>query len=142
MGKYKFKLDARVKGIVEWRLTRYREDKRELETAVERLLPSPTPSYSLTSGGSGSAGRRTEEQAFKILSSPYLMQMEHDCKAIDRAMQRFDQIDMQLIELVYWRQEYSIAGAGQVIGLAKSSAYQRVNIILSTIAVEMGLVCA
>ena len=142
MGKYKFKLDARVKGIVEWRLTRYREDKRELEAAVERLMPSPTPSYSLNSGGSGNAGRRTEEQAFKILSSPYLMQMEHDCKAIDRAMQRFDQTDMQLIELVYWRQEYSIAGAGQVIGLAKSSAYQRVNIILSTIAVEMGLVCA
>lgn len=142
MGKYKFKLDARVKGIVEWRLARYREDKRELEAAVERLLPSPTPSYSLVSGGAVSTGRRTEEQAFKILSSPYLMQMEHDCKAIDRAMQRFDQTDMKLIELVYWRQEYSIAGAGQVIGLAKSSAYQRVNIILSTIAVEMGLVCA
>ena len=86
MGKYKFKLDARVKGIVEWRLARYREDKRELEAAVERLMPSPTPTYSLVSGGSGSAGRRTEEQAFKILSSPYLMQMEHDCKAIDRAI--------------------------------------------------------
>ena len=142
MGKYKFKLDARVKGIVEWRLTRYREDKRELEAAVERLMPSPTPTYSLVSGGSGSAGRRTEEQAFKILSSPYLMQMEHDCKAIDRAMQRFDQTDMKLIELVYWRQEYSIEGAGQLIGLSKSSAYRHVNAILTAVAVEMGLVSA
>ena len=142
MGKYKFKLDARVKGIVEWRLTRYRDDKRELETAVERLMPSPTPSYPLNSGGSGSTGRRTEEQAFKILSSPYLMQMEHDCKAIDRAMQRFDQTDMKLIELVYWRQEYSIEGAGQLIGLSKSSAYRHVNAILTAVAVEMGLVSA
>ena len=142
MGKYKFKLDARVKGIVEWRLARYREDKHELEAAVERLMPSPTPTYSLVSGGSGSTGRRTEEQAFKILSSPYLMQMEHDCKAIDRAMQRFDQIDMQLIELVYWRQEYSIEGAGQLIGLSKSSAYRHVNAILTAVAVEMGLVSA
>lgn len=142
MGKYKFKLDARVKGIVEWRLARYREDKRELEAAVERLMPSPTPTYSLVSGGSGSAGRRTEEQAFIILSSPYLMQIEHDCKAIDRAMQRFDQTDMKLIELVYWRQEYSIEGAGQLIGLSKSSAYRHVNAILTAVAVEMGLVSA
>lgn len=141
MGKYKFKLDTRIKGIVEWRLSRYREDKRYLETAVERLLPSPVPSYSVNSDGSGSAGRRTEGQALAIITSPYLMQMEHDCKAIDRAIRRFDDIDMKLIELVYWRQEYSITGAGQVVGLAKTSAYQRINVILSTIAAEMGLVC-
>ena len=119
----------------------YREDKRQLEEYKREMIPSATPGYSLTAGvDGGEAKRTTEDIAMRIISSPYIRRLEITCEAIDRALQNLDETDMRLIELVYWRREYSVEGAGNKIGLAKSSAYQRINKILGLIAYELGYV--
>ena len=51
-----------------------------------------------------------------------------------------DELDKKLIDLVYWKQEYTVEGAGMKIGLSRSAAYQRINKILGMIAFELGYV--
>lgn len=139
--RYKFNLERKIKSAVEWQLENYREDKRQLEKVKRDLIPSAVQGYSLTAGvDGGEAKRTTEEIAVKIVSAPYIMRLEINVDAIERAMMRFDSIDMKLIELIYWKHEYTPEGAGMVIGIAKSSVYQRLNKILGCVAFELGYV--
>ena len=41
MSKYKFDLAPKVKGIVEWHLEHYHEDKAQLESLKNDMVPSP-----------------------------------------------------------------------------------------------------
>ena len=139
--RYKFNLERKIKATVEWQLENYREDKRQLESIKRDLIPSTVQKYSLTAGvDGGEAKRTTEEIAVKVISSAYIMRLETNVEAIDRAMKRFDSIDMKLIELIYWKHEYTAEGAGMVIGITKSSVYQRLNKILGCVAFELGYV--
>ena len=105
------------------------------------LIPSAVQGYSLTARVSGGEVKRTtEEVALKIISSHYVRRLEITCDAINRALKVFDDIDIRLIELVYWKREYTVEGAGMKIGLSKSAAYQRINKILGVIAHELGYV--
>lgn len=138
--RYKFALSPSIKATVEWQLQYYREDKRNLEQYKEALIPSATPAYSLEQGGSKEAHRTTEDITMKIIASPYIRRLEMSCEAIRRALDGCDSIDLQLIELVYWRREYTVEGASMAINIGKSSAYQRINKILGRIAYELGYV--
>ena len=139
--RYKFDLAPAVKSTVEWQLRYYKEDKRQLETLWKDMIPSPTPGYSQTGGVSGgTVGRDTEDVTIKIISSPYIRRIELTCSGIERAINQMDDTDKKLIDLIYWRAEYTVEGAGMKIGLSKSAAYQRVNKILGTIAYELGYV--
>jgi len=139
--KYKFDLSPSIKNIVEWQLQYYQEDKRQLETMKIDLVPSAVQGYSLTAGvDGGEAKRTTEEITMQVINSPYIRRLEMTCDAIQRAIKNFDSTDMRLIELVYWKKEYTVEGAGMKIGLSRSSAYQRINKILGLIAYELGYV--
>ena len=139
--RYKFNLERKIKATVEWQLENYREDKRQLEKIKRDLIPSTVQKYSLTAGvDGGEAKRTTEEIAVKVISSAYIMRLETNVEAIERAMKRFDGIDMKLIDLIYWKKEYTAEGAGMVIGITKSSVYQRLNKILGCVAFELGYV--
>lgn len=141
VSKYKFSLNPRIKGIVEWQLEHYAEDKRQLEEMKRDMIPSPTASYSLTGGVSGGdTNRTTESIAVRISTNPYIMQTERSCTAIERALSRCNETDAKLVDLVYWKQSYTVEGAGMKIGLSKSAAYQRINSILGSIALEIGYV--
>ena len=119
----------------------YREDKRQLNEIKRDLIPSGVQGYSLTAGvDGGDASRTTEDIAMKMISAPYIRRLEITIDAIDRALERMDDVDKKLIELVYWRKEYTPEGAGMVVGIAKTAVYQRINKILGLIAFELGYV--
>ena len=141
MSKYKFSLTPKIKGIVEWQLQHYNDDKRQIEQLKNDMIPSPTAGYSLAGGVSGGGtSRTTENVAVRIATNPYIMQTERSCKAIERVLSRCNETDSKLVDLVYWRQSYTVEGAGMKIGLSKSSAYRHVNDILTSIALEIGYV--
>ncbi len=105
------------------------------------MIPSTTQALSFTAGvDGGSAKRSTEDITMRIISSPYIHRLEITCDAIGRALKNFDEIDMRLIDLVYWRREYTVEGAGMKIGLSRSAAYKRINRILGAIAFELGYI--
>ena len=137
--RYKFSLPQQIKSTVEWQLSSYREDKRQLERAKNDMMPSVVQGYSLTAGvDGGGAKRTTEEVATKIISAPYIRRLEIAIDAIERAFRCFDDTDMKLIDLIYWRRGNTVEGAGMKVGLQKSATYQHINKILGTIALEMG----
>jgi len=139
--RYKYSLPSEIRSTVEWQLEHYPEDKRQLSSYKDDLIPSPTQAYSLTPGGGG-ASRTTENVAMRIASSPYLRRLEQSVAAIEYALSRADDIDRRLIELVYWRREYTVAGAGLRLGLSCSGAYKRLNKVLAAVALELGYVSA
>lgn len=139
--RYKFSLPSEIKATVEWQLRYYREDKRQLNEIKRDMIPSGVQGYSLTAGvDGGEATRATEDIAMKMVSAPYIRRLEITIDAIDRALERMDETDKKLIELVYWRKEYTPEGAGLIVGIAKSAVYQRINKILGLIAFELGYV--
>ena len=139
--RYKFSLKPEIKSTVEWELSSYRENKRQLEKAKRDLIPSGVQGYSLTAGvDGGGAKRTTEDVAMKMISAPYIYRLEFTVDAIERALTRFDKLDMKLIELIYWRKEYTAEGAGMIAGIQKTAVYQRLNKILGCVAFEMGYV--
>jgi RinA family phage transcriptional activator len=139
--RYKFSLKPEIKSTVEWELSSYRDDKRQLEKVKRDLIPSPVQGYSLTAGvDGGEAKRTTEEVTMRVISAPYIRRLEISVEAIERALTRFDDIDMKLIDLIYWRKEYTPEGAGMIVGMQKSAVYQRLNKILGCVAFEMGYV--
>ena len=138
--RYKFDLSPSIKATVEWQLQYYREDLRQLEEVKRDLIPSPVPSYSQTTGAAGEAKRTTEDIAMRMISSPYIRRLEISCEAISRVLSNLDEIDLKLIELVYWRREYTVEGAAMKIHISKTAAYQRINKILGAIAYSLGYV--
>lgn len=139
--RYKFDLSPAIKATVEWQLQYYREDLRKLETYKQDLIPSGVQGYSPTAGVSGgNVSRSTEDIAFRLISSPYIRRLEITCEAIGRVLSKLDEVDLKLIELVYWRREYTVEGAAMKIHISKTAAYQRINKILGAIAYALGYV--
>jgi RinA family phage transcriptional activator len=140
MSRYKFALSAKIKGMVEWQLEHYHEDKRQLEQYKTDLIPSPVQKYSKTAGCSHGISRSTEDISERIITNAYVLQTERSCQAIESVMQRLDDIDRQIVDLVYWKQSYTAEGAGMKLNLSRTATYNHINNILCTIALEMGYV--
>lgn len=139
--RYKFSLKPEIKSTVEWELSSYRDDKRQLEKVKRDMIPSPVQGYSLTAGvDGGEAKRTTEEVTMRVISAPYIRRLEISVEAIERALTRFDSLDMKLIEMIYWRKEYTPEGAGQVVGMSKATVYRRLNKITCVVAFELGYI--
>lgn len=139
--RYKFDLSPAIKSTVEWQLQYYREDLRQLETYKQDLIPSGVQGYSQTAGVSGGeVTRTTEDIASRLISSPYIRRLEITCEAIGRVLSKLDEVDLKLIELVYWRREYTVEGAAMKIHISKTAAYQRINKVLGAIAYALGYV--
>ena len=75
-----------------------------------------------------------------MVTSPYIRNLEQTAEAIGRVLSTLDTTDMRLIDLVYWKESYTVEGAAMMAGLGKSAAYARINGILGQIAVELGYV--
>ena len=139
--RYKFSLKPEIKSTVEWELSSYRENKRQLEKAKRDLIPSGVQGYSLTAGvDGGEAKRSTEEVAMRVISAPYIYRLEHTVDAIECAMRSFNRDEIRLIEMIYWRKEYTPEGAGAVVGMSRATVYRRINKILCVIAFQLGYI--
>ena len=139
MPKYKSSISPRVRGMVEWQLEHYREYKDEIQQYWADMIPSATPKYTDGKGG-GEVSRNAENTALRIATSPYLMQIERSCKAIEYVLKNADDIDKKLVELVYWKQAYTVTGAAQCLHIGKTRAYERLNKMLLNIARELGYI--
>lgn len=135
----KYSLKPEVKNFIEWNLENYFVMCREIEEVKRDYLPAVTPSYSAMPAGVGTSSP-TEAAAMKIMTSAYLLNAERTIKAVSRVIETLDNTDKKLIELIYWKKQYNVIGAGMVVGLSKSVAYEHVNKILSAIALNLGLV--
>ncbi len=130
-------LPYKVRGMIEWHLRHYHEDKKQLEQIKTDLIPSYTtnPAHSPVKTSSGDP---TSDAADRIMSSPYILSLERTIKAIDYVMSHCDATDRKLIDLVYWQRTHTVEGAALAVNLTKSPAYDRINKILRAIAVEIG----
>lgn len=139
MSANKYKIAEPVKSMVEWRLSRFKQDRTRLRRMKTDMVPSGTAKYNQESGRSSSASRSTENVAMKIINDPAVLQLESSVKAIEKVLDAADPLDVRMISLVYWEKKCTVTGAGIRVGFSKSMAYARINEILAAIAVEMGL---
>ncbi len=139
MSRPKSILNPRIKGMVEWQLEHYHDDKRALEAYKRDLIPSATPNYS-GMPSAHTASRSTENNAENILTNSYVLHTELSCKAIERVIDNCSELDKTLIDIVYWRRAITIVGAAEKLNMNPSTAYRHINAILLNIASEMGYV--
>jgi RinA family phage transcriptional activator len=140
LSRYKYSLTPKIKGYVEWILEHYKEDKKQLEDYKNSLMPSVTQGYSLSGGVQTGVSNPTEDTAIKLVTNPYILSTERNIRAIERVLEKCDETDLKLIDLVYWRRTYTVVGAGKSVGLGQNGVYKRINKILTRIAVEIGIV--
>jgi len=152
MARYKFSLSPHVRRMAEWDLEHYYENKKSLEQYKADILPSFTQRYSRDTGKTktqgvnpsfiktGEISKPTEDSGIKLATSQYILHVEQCIKAVEKALEHCDDTDIKLIDLVYWKQTYTISGAAQKVSLTKSPAYTRINGILCFIALELGYV--
>ena len=138
MRAYKFDLNPRIKSYVEWQLEHYHEDKKKLEEIKDAMMPPITTSISGMPHGSG-VGQPTEDAAIRMATNAYIQATERSVRAIEHTLARCDSTDRQLIDFVYWRRTMTVTGAAVRCNFSKSSAYRKINNILTSIAFELGL---
>lgn len=131
------KLPYKIRGMIEWHLQHYHEDKRQLEQAKKDLIPSYTAKYDADPVKSG-VSDTTADTAIKLATSPYILSLERSIKAIDFVMTNCDETDLMLIDLVYWRRSHTVSGAADKCHLSKTAAYNRIEKIFVQIAKELG----
>jgi RinA family phage transcriptional activator len=133
-------LQPRVRDFVAWQLEHYRDNKMQLEEYKRDMIPSPTAKYGGTTGHGNEAHRSTEDIVERISSSAYIRNLEQTVKAIDYVISRLDSTDLDLVKLVYFRGEYTVEGAAQIVNLSRRAAYNHINGVLVAVAMELGLV--
>jgi RinA family phage transcriptional activator len=138
MRAYKFDLNPRIKAYVEWQLEHYHEDKKQLEEIKGAMMPQITTSYG--TGGHGNAiSTPTEDAAMRMATNAYIQSTERSVRAIEHTLARCDSTSRALIDMVYWKRTMTATGAAMRCNVSKSSAYRKINFILTSIALELGL---
>ena len=133
-------LQPRVRDFVAWQLEHYQTNRAQLESIKRDLIPSPTPNYGGSEGRSTEAHRTTEDIMVQISSSAYVRNLEQTVKAIQYVIDRLDDTDLRLIELVYFRGSHTVDGAAMIVNLSSRTAYRHINNVLTAVALELGLI--
>lgn len=133
-------LQPRVRDFVAWQLEHYQTNRAQLEAIKRDLIPSPTPNYGGSEGHSTEAHRTTEDIMVQISSSAYVRNLEQTVKAIQYVIDRLDDTDLRLIELVYFKGTHTVDGAAMIVNLSGRTAYRHINRVLTAVALELGLI--
>lgn len=133
-------LQPRIRDFVAWQLEHYQTNRAQLESFKRDLIPSPTPNYGGSEGHSTEAHRTTEDIAMQISSSAYIRNLEQTVKAIQYVIERLDDTDLRLIELVYFKGTHTVDGAAMIVNLSSRTAYRHINRVLTAVALELGLI--
>lgn len=140
MKKSKAGLSPALKSFVEWQLEHYHETRRQLTEYERDIMPSNTPTYSLSASGHTGENRPTENVSFKLLSDQYIQQSIRTANAIERVLRKLSDEDTKLINLVYWRGSHNVSGAAFALHISTPTAYRKINGVLNAIAKELGYV--
>ena len=133
-------LQPRVRDFVAWQLEHYQTNRAQLESIKRDLIPSPTPTYGGSEGHSTEAHRTTEDITIQISSSAYVRNLEQTVKAIQYVIDRLDDTDLRLIELVYFKGTHTVDGAAMIVNLSSRTAFRHINKVLTAVALELGLI--
>ena len=133
-------LQPRIRDFVVWQLEHYPQDRQQLEEIKKDMIPSATPNYNSIGGHSNEVSRTTEDIALQIASSVYVQRLEQTVQAIKCVIDRLDDTDAQLINLVYFKGTHTVDGAAMVANLSSRTAYRHINRVLTAVALELGLI--
>ena len=123
-----------------WILKHYSQTKAELEAYKNSLIPSPITKYNAEPGGSAGEHRPTEMLAYKLMTDVYGRNQEQVIHALDSVLAQTDPDTRKLIDLLYWKNTHSIEGAALVLNWSRKTAYNKLNAVLTAIALELGLI--
>ena len=124
---------------VEWRLRTHRETVKMLEEWREDKIPSGTANYTPREGKGGAGSASTEAVALRIVNDEFFARAEKEARVIEHVLMRLPLYDLKLIELLYWRREYTITGAALEVGMSEATARRHVNKIIREIAEKIGI---
>lgn len=134
------KLPLDIKNITKHYLCHIDEMKKQLSRYKLDMIPSPVPSYSGMPGSSDPESRPTEKLAVKISTDAYVLHCQRMIDAYDRMYEKQDEINRELIKLVFTKKEKTVEGASMELHLSKTAGYDRIRNILWCFAVEAGFV--
>ena len=132
-------VDSRVRSYVKMQLESYQENRKNLQAYRAALMPSSTPSYGSTGGGSGES-RPTEALGIKLAADPYIAEQLRVLEIIEKVLRRHCRADQRLIELVYFKGTHTVTGAGMVVHMSRDTAYRHVNSVIDEIARGLGYI--
>lgn len=131
-------LPAEVRGIVEYGLTHYHAYKAELQDMLDRIVKSPTPTYSLAPGGHDPESRPTESMALKRSLQPAYQMMTLMTDAIDRVLRDSDDTTRRLLLMCYIDRRVTVCAAAPAVGVSERQAYYTIHRALTDIAQRAG----
>ena len=132
-------VEVQARRYIEWRLERYKRDKRNLEELQE--LPSSSygvyaPDRLRTHSGHS---RPLEDLAIKRVSDSYYQDIKRTVNCIDHVLDRLQPEDLTLIRLLYIDNTHNIDGAALECCMSRRTAYRHSSAILMRIARELGI---
>ena len=133
-------LSPQLRSWIEYQLEYYPENKRQLATLKESMIPSSIPKYGPQTGGFDPEQRPTENIAVRIANNDYILQLERTVNAIGSVYDRLGPSDQELVRLRYWSGNLTPEGISYRINIDKATFYYRLNNILVEIARRLGLV--
>lgn len=140
MSKFIYSIPREDRKEIIRRLRRYPAIKKEYNELKNDLIPSTTAAPSGAPGASSKIKRPTEITALKLISSPYLRRLEYECNAIELVLNQLSKTDITLIDLVYWKNKYTIEGAAEALHMSRTAVNRHINSILGLLAIEMGYI--
>ena len=139
MAKYKFTLAVALRDFIEWQIEYYPDNKRELATFKESMIPSQISQYGHKTGTFDSEKRPTED--ITIRRNPtYIMEQERIVNAIESVLNNLTEQDLELIRLRYWDGKLTPEGIALKLNIGRTTLYERLNNILVIIAKRLGYI--
>lgn len=136
----KYYLPRKVRQYVEWQLEHYHSDRKALADYRSAYYPNGVANYEPSGAAKTGTSDPTAQAAVSLTTSAYIATTERSLAAIERALNRCDDTDKQLVTLVYWKRTHTVDGAAVEAHIDRSRAYRRVNKVLYDIAMETGAI--
>lgn len=140
MSKYSFNIKTEVRNFIEYQLSYYPENKKQLESLKEDLIPSAIPKYGPQTGGFNPEQRPTEDTTMRIVGDQYIAQLSWTVEAIGSVLVHLTREDMELIRLRYWSGELTPEGIALKLGIGIATYYRRLNAILTEMGIRLGYI--
>lgn len=103
------------------------------------MMPSSVPNYDSSPVMAGEESRPTESLAIKIISDRTLAMWEWKVQAVDNTISKLDDIDLQIVKLVFWDSpQKTYAEAGEIISMTPQGIKYRVDNIIALLAFYFG----
>jgi len=109
-------MGRKVKGYLLWEIQNYPETKQKLRKYQAEI----------------------QNHNKVYVSSLYLQRMEQTAYAIEKVLRHIEPLQIQMLDLIYWRKTHNAAGAGLQIGVSERTVYRWVDQIVYAVGRMLG----